>query len=1113
MATQVQRRRGTTTEHATFTGAEGELTVDTTKDTVVVHDGATAGGRALAREDLNNVSSTTVTGKVDAASTSAAGKVQLEDSTTSTSTTKAATPNSVKTAKDVADAALPKAGGTMTGQILGDDSTSASTPGYAFDGDGNTGMGRPGADQLALITGGTARLTIDSSGSVSIPGNLTVQGTTTTIDTTDLLVKDKNVVIGNVATPTDVTADGGGITLRGSTSKTFNWVDSTDSWTSSEHIDLASGKVFKINGTEVLSGTALGSNVLITSTNITDGTIVDGDISATAEIAVSKLADGAARQLLQTDAAGTGVEWTNNVDIPGTLDVTSTATFDGVIGASAGAAATPSITFTGDLNTGIYSPGADQVAVSTGGTQRLYIASDGKVGVGTSSPAALLHLSSATGSASPTPTELRIATTTVASDWSTTDPWGRISYYSADISDTGPKIIGAIDVVANNANGGRGRFDFKLSEVTTGTLTSRFVITETGNVGIGITAPGSALEINAAASTSPFIAKINTAEAARIDGSGRLLVGTSTALSSIYVKGDLGTSAATTPYHQLAVSGNNYAGASITSYSSSGYAGTLSLNSSKTSTIGNNVIVINNQAVGVVTFNGNDGTNFIPCAEIKGSINGTPGTDDMPGMLIFSTTSDGSATPTERMRIDSNGYVGLSQGIGNNAVDYSKVGPVLTVTIVNGGTGYTDGTYTNIPLTTETAQAGVAANFTVSGGVITVCTISQEGRAETGYVGAVLALLTSTALGAGGSGLSLTVASVRTAAIGWYATGPQRIRLGYGANTSTGTELGSILFSQRDSSAVNGISYGGAGDTARIVGRAAGTLGGGYLEFWTAANGAQAVETLRITATGTTTLTSAASTAPFIANISTSEVARIDSSGRLLVGTSTSVSVASLEANQQIFGSAPQLSIIRGSNNVTGPRLTLAKSRNTAIGSRTVVSQDDQLGSIIFCGDDGANLDGIGAQIDARVDGTPGAGDLPSRLVFSTSADGSATPTERMRITNDGVQAYNQPAPAAVNSTATLTIANLKAGIITSTSAAATDMTLPTGTLTEGGFSGVYTNMTFEWSVINTGPSLVRVLVGTDHSIVGSGSVAAGTSGRFASRRTAANTFVTYRLA
>lgn len=82
-----------------------------------------------------------------------------------------------------------------------------------------------------------------------------------------------------------------------------------------------------------ISGTVItsGDTGTVTSTMIADGTIVNADISASAEIAVSKLADGAARQLLQTDAAGTGVEWTDNVDIPGTLDVTGAATFDGAV--------------------------------------------------------------------------------------------------------------------------------------------------------------------------------------------------------------------------------------------------------------------------------------------------------------------------------------------------------------------------------------------------------------------------------------------------------------------------------------------------------------------------------------------------------------------------------------------------------------------------------------------------------------------------------------------------------------------------------------------------------------------------------------------------------------
>ncbi len=74
------------------------------------------------------------------------------------------------------------------------------------------------------------------TGDVVMSADLTVQGTTTTISSTTIEVADKNLELGKVSTPTDTTADGGGITLKGATDKTFNWVDATDAWTSSEHI-------------------------------------------------------------------------------------------------------------------------------------------------------------------------------------------------------------------------------------------------------------------------------------------------------------------------------------------------------------------------------------------------------------------------------------------------------------------------------------------------------------------------------------------------------------------------------------------------------------------------------------------------------------------------------------------------------------------------------------------------------------------------------------------------------------------------------------------------------------------------------------------------------------
>jgi hypothetical protein len=89
-----------------------------------------------------------------------------------------------------------------------------------------------------------------------LSGNLTVNGTTTTISSSTLVVGDKNIVLASAST-TDAGCDGGGITLKGLSDHTWNWVDATDAWTSSEHIDLATGKVLKINGTTVLSATAL----------------------------------------------------------------------------------------------------------------------------------------------------------------------------------------------------------------------------------------------------------------------------------------------------------------------------------------------------------------------------------------------------------------------------------------------------------------------------------------------------------------------------------------------------------------------------------------------------------------------------------------------------------------------------------------------------------------------------------------------------------------------------------------------------------------------------------------------------------------------------------------
>lgn len=106
---------------------------------------------------------------------------------------------------------------------------------------------------------------VNIGGALTVAGNLTVNGTTTNINTTDLVVEDKNIIIADVATPTNVTADGAGITVKGATDKTFNWVSLTAAWTSSEDLNLLTGKQYEIAGTSVLTATTLGSGVVNSS--------------------------------------------------------------------------------------------------------------------------------------------------------------------------------------------------------------------------------------------------------------------------------------------------------------------------------------------------------------------------------------------------------------------------------------------------------------------------------------------------------------------------------------------------------------------------------------------------------------------------------------------------------------------------------------------------------------------------------------------------------------------------------------------------------------------------------------------------------------------------------
>jgi hypothetical protein len=134
------------------------------------------------------------------------------------------------------------------------------------------------------------------------------------------------------------------------------------------------------------------------------------------------------------------------------------------------------------------------------------------------------------------------------------------------------------------------------------------------------------------------------------------------------------------------------------------------------------------------------------------------------------------------------------------------------------------------------------------------------------------------------------------------------------------------------------------------------------------------------------------------------------------------------------------------------------------------------------------------------------------------SADGKLVVDGRVALTMDDLGAFAavQPPPNAVNTTAGLTVAQLQNGLITSTTAAAVAGTLPTGTVgdTAGTGLGLAVNEGIYWSVVNTGATnAFTVTAAAGHTIVGNAIVALSASGRFMTVKTAANTFVTYRIA
>ena len=140
----------------------------------------------------------------------------------------------------------------------------ASAPSIAFTSATSTGLYRSAVNELSIATNGGQAIKVEANNKTTIYGDLVVTGGTTTISSTQIDVTDKNLQLAT-GNSSDSGADGGGLTIKGASDKTWNWVDSTDAWTANQHIDVTTGKVFKIAGTEVLNATTLGAGIVNSS--------------------------------------------------------------------------------------------------------------------------------------------------------------------------------------------------------------------------------------------------------------------------------------------------------------------------------------------------------------------------------------------------------------------------------------------------------------------------------------------------------------------------------------------------------------------------------------------------------------------------------------------------------------------------------------------------------------------------------------------------------------------------------------------------------------------------------------------------------------------------------
>jgi len=360
---------------------------------------------------------------------------------------------------------------------------------------------------------------------------------------------------------------------------------------------------------------------------------------------------------------------------------------------------------------------------------------------------------------------------------------------------------------------------------------------------------------------------------------------------------------------------------------------------SRNAAVGSNTVVQDDDELGRITFSGDDGTDInTMSARIQCHVDGTPGSNDMPGRLTFSTTADGASTVTERLRITSGGEIGINVTPSN--------GQMLAIT---GRSGYDD----IVQVTAVGTNMGARINLTNTGtGVSRINATNNSLNLQTG--GTSRLEIASD----GKVGVNLTP-----------ETGGGLVQIRYNeAYTSGTTNLATsaskaALRIRTSSDSSKSLYFGGIDEAATP-----------YLQVGNRAD------------SGATT------SYPLVLQPYGSPV---------VVGTTADVAPDGFSSLVQVNSAnhTGSITIGRHTANANGPVLLFNKTRSgTAAPGNGAVSDDDTLGVIRWYGSDGTDYNSSAAEISCHVDTTPGTNDMPGRIQMGTTPDGESSPKESFRL-------------------------------------------------------------------------------------------------------------------